>query len=122
MTRRPNTGCRGAATRRASGGTTIGKSHGASARESDGQRVRIAVEPRMTLVDALRERLALTGTKRACDRGECGACTVHIDGRRVAICFMTGPARPSSPHQASAPQIAHVVRLCQRGGAFHRRP
>src|SRR5712672_3817704 len=47
----------------------------------------ITVEPRMTLLDALRKRLALTGTKKACDRGECGACTVHIDGRRVLSCM-----------------------------------
>jgi len=47
----------------------------------------ITVEPRMTLLDALRKRLALTGTKKACDRGECGACTVHINGRRVLSCM-----------------------------------
>jgi xanthine dehydrogenase YagT iron-sulfur-binding subunit len=47
----------------------------------------ITVEPRTTLLDALREKLGLTGTKKACDRGECGACTVHIEGRRVLSCM-----------------------------------
>jgi xanthine dehydrogenase YagT iron-sulfur-binding subunit len=47
----------------------------------------ITVEPRMTLLDALREKLGLTGTKKACDRGECGACTVHVDSRRVLSCM-----------------------------------
>jgi xanthine dehydrogenase YagT iron-sulfur-binding subunit len=47
----------------------------------------ITVEPRMTLLDTLRETLGLTGTKKACDRGECGACTVHIEGRRVLSCM-----------------------------------
>jgi len=47
----------------------------------------ITVKPRMTLLDALREKLALTGTKKACDRGECGACTVHVNGRRVLSCM-----------------------------------
>jgi xanthine dehydrogenase YagT iron-sulfur-binding subunit len=47
----------------------------------------IAVEPRTTLLDALREELALTGTKKACDRGECGACTVHVEGRRILSCM-----------------------------------
>jgi len=53
----------------------------------NGQARMIAVEPRMTLLDALREELGLTGTKKACDRGECGACTVHIGGRRVLSCM-----------------------------------
>jgi xanthine dehydrogenase YagT iron-sulfur-binding subunit len=47
----------------------------------------VTVEPRTTLLDALREKLALTGTKKACDRGECGACTVHVEGRRVLSCM-----------------------------------
>jgi xanthine dehydrogenase YagT iron-sulfur-binding subunit len=47
----------------------------------------LTVEPRMTLLDALRDDLALTGPKKSCDRGECGACTVHIEGRRVLSCM-----------------------------------
>jgi xanthine dehydrogenase YagT iron-sulfur-binding subunit len=53
----------------------------------NGQPRTVTVEPRLTLLDALREKLALTGTKKACDRGECGACTVHINGRRVLSCM-----------------------------------
>lgn len=54
----------------------------------NGQPATLTVEPRVTLLDALRTRLQLTGTKRVCDRGGCGACTVILDGRTVYACSM----------------------------------
>jgi xanthine dehydrogenase YagT iron-sulfur-binding subunit len=54
----------------------------------NGQAMRVSIEPRVSLLDALRERMGLMGTKKGCDHGQCGACTVHVDGRRVNACLM----------------------------------
>jgi xanthine dehydrogenase YagT iron-sulfur-binding subunit len=54
----------------------------------NGQRHQLKVEPRVTLLDAMRDRLDITGAKRVCDRGSCGACTVIIDGRTYYACSM----------------------------------
>lgn len=53
----------------------------------NGRDARVPVEPNVTLLDAVRERLGLTGTKKGCDHGQCGACTVLIDGRRILACL-----------------------------------
>ena len=53
----------------------------------NGREYRLDIEPRVTLLDALREYLQLTGTKKGCDHGQCGACTVHVDGVRINSCL-----------------------------------
>src|SRR6202142_3219919 len=53
----------------------------------NGKPVDLAVDPRATLLDTLRDELGLTGTKKGCDHGQCGACTVHVNGRRVNSCL-----------------------------------
>jgi xanthine dehydrogenase YagT iron-sulfur-binding subunit len=77
-------------------------------------------DPRVTLLDLLRERLDLTGTKKGCDRGQCGACTVLIDGRRTNACLalaisldgadiltIEGVAQGDALHPVQAAFIAH---------------
>ena len=77
-------------------------------------------DPRVTLLDLLRERLDLTGTKKGCDRGQCGACTVLVDGRRINSCLalavshdgahvqtIEGVAQGNVLHPVQAALIAH---------------
>lgn len=85
----------------------------------------VPVDPRATLLDTLRERLGLTGTKKGCDRGECGACTVHIDGRRALSCLtlavmtegkqvttIEGLSQDGELHPVQAAFIAHDALQC----------
>src|SRR5256712_12443532 len=53
----------------------------------NGKDRQLRVDPRTTLLDCIRETIALTGTKKGCDHGQCGACTVHVNGRRVNSCL-----------------------------------
>ncbi len=53
----------------------------------NGRERQLSLEPRVTLLDALRERLGLPGAKKGCDHGQCGACTVHVDGRSTLACL-----------------------------------
>jgi xanthine dehydrogenase YagT iron-sulfur-binding subunit len=87
----------------------------------NGMRRDIALaDPRVTLLDLLREQLQLTGTKKGCDRGQCGACTILVDGRRINSCLalavshdgaaittIEGVARGDTLHPVQAAFIAH---------------
>ena len=58
----------------------------------DGEHRRLTVDPRITLLDVLRDRLGVTSPKKGCDHGQCGACTIHINGRRVNSCLALAAA------------------------------
>ncbi len=70
------------------------------------------VEPRVTLLDALRDHLVLTGTKKGCDQGQCGACTCHVDGRRVLSCLTLAA-------QVEGRQVETIERLSAADGTLH---
>ncbi len=78
----------------------------------NGQRFELDLEPRVTLLDALREHLSLTGTKKGCDQGQCGACTCHIDGKRVLSCLTLAA-------QAEGREITTIEGLIGEGGDLH---
>ncbi|TMV68632.1 (2Fe-2S)-binding protein [Thioclava sp. BHET1] len=78
----------------------------------NGERHALSLEPRVTLLDALREHLGLTGTKKGCDQGQCGACTVHVDGQRVLACLTLAA-------QVEGREITTIEGLAGADGALH---
>ncbi|CAN7367180.1 aldehyde dehydrogenase iron-sulfur subunit [Phenylobacterium sp. LjRoot219] len=93
--------------------------------EVNGERRRLELDTRTTLLDALREHLKLTGTKKGCDHGQCGACTVIIDGRRINACLtlavmhegdrittIEGLGRPEKLHPMQAAFVKHDGYQC----------
>ena len=93
--------------------------------EINGKRHPLRVEPRVSLLDVLRERIGLTGTKKGCDMGQCGACTVHVAGKRVLSCLtlavmaqgkpittIEGLARGDELHPVQAAFVEHDAFQC----------
>ena len=78
----------------------------------NGQPYPLAIDSRVTLLDALRERIGLTGTKKECDHGQCGACTVLIDGKRVLTCLTLAA-------MAGGRAVTTIEGLAGRDGALH---
>ena len=91
----------------------------------NGKERQLRVDPRTTLLDCIRETVALTGTKKGCDHGQCGACTVHVNGRRVNSCLslalmhdgeeittIEGLGTPDALHPMQAAFVAHDGYQC----------
>ena len=86
----------------------------------NGERRDIALDdPRVTLLDLLRERLDLTGTKKGCDRGQCGACTVLVDGRRINSCLALAVSHDGADI-LTIEGVARGRRTASRAGRLHR--
>jgi xanthine dehydrogenase YagT iron-sulfur-binding subunit len=78
----------------------------------NGTRHVLMLDLRCSLLDVLRERLGLTGAKKGCDHGQCGACTVHVEGRRIASCLMLAA-------QADGRQVTTIEGLAPADGELH---
>src|SRR5258708_2528618 len=91
----------------------------------NGKLLSLQVDPRTTLLDCLRESAGLTGTKKGCDHGQCGACTVHVNGRRVNSCLsfaamhendeittIAGLGQPGNLHPMQASFLEHDGYQC----------
>jgi xanthine dehydrogenase YagT iron-sulfur-binding subunit len=91
----------------------------------NGRDYSLRIDPRTTLLDCLRETVALTGTKKGCDHGQCGACTVHVNGRRVLSCLnfavmhdgeeittIEGLGTPEAMHPMQAAFFTHDAYQC----------
>jgi xanthine dehydrogenase YagT iron-sulfur-binding subunit len=91
----------------------------------NGKDRQLRVDPRTTLLDCIRETVALTGTKKGCDHGQCGACTVHVNGKRVNSCLslalmhdgeeittIEGLGTPEALHPMQAAFVAHDGYQC----------
>ena len=91
----------------------------------NGNEHRLRLDPRTTLLDCLREIVLLTGTKKGCDHGQCGACTVHVNGARVNACLtlavmhegdeittIEGVGQPGPLHPVQAAFVEHDAYQC----------
>jgi xanthine dehydrogenase YagT iron-sulfur-binding subunit len=91
----------------------------------NGKQHDLQIDPRTTLLDCLRETISLTGTKKGCDHGQCGACTVHVNGRRINSCLalaamhegddittIEGIGQPGNLHPVQAAFLEHDSYQC----------